>query len=94
MNMLAKIARVAAGCALAWLCAVPGAAQAQAPAATPDLVAALREQIMMVPVPGKLFGPELETTVFRPPGEARFPSPSSATARQRAIRAFRRATAP
>ncbi len=73
MNVLAKIARAAAACAVAWLCAVPGAVHAQVAAAAPDLVAALREQIVMVPVPGKAFGPELETTVFRPPGEGPFP---------------------
>jgi len=42
------------------------------PASAPSLAADLREEIVMVKKPG-VFGAELETTLFRPPGDGPFP---------------------
>jgi dienelactone hydrolase len=63
---------VAAGLVFA---AAPTLTFAQAPstpASAPPLAADLGEEIIMVRKPG-VFGPELETTLFRPPGEGPFP---------------------
>ncbi len=49
------------------------AAQAQANAGPPELNATLREEVVMVSLRDKLFSPELETTVYRPPGDGPFP---------------------
>jgi dienelactone hydrolase len=58
---------------LAALLALVGAAQAQVNAGPPQLYAALGEQVVMVPHRGNLFNPELETTLYRPPGDGPFP---------------------
>ena len=62
---------------LPWLASVmllgAGAAQAQVSSGASELNAALREQVVMIPERGKLFSPELETTIYRPPGEGPFP---------------------
>ena len=65
--------------ALAWLMLGPVAmplmassalAQAQSPSPLPPRVT---EQVVMVPKTGTLFTVELETTIFRPPGDGPFP---------------------
>lgn len=58
----------AAACA-----AAIGVAHAQVTKGAPELNAALGEQVVMIPERGKLFSPELETTIYRPPGDGRFP---------------------
>lgn len=65
--------------ALAWLMLGPVAiplmassalAQAQSPSPLPPRVT---EQVVMIPKTGTLFTVELETTIFRPPGDGPFP---------------------
>ena len=60
-------------CCVAVCAGFMGAANAQATKGSPELNAALGEQVVMVPDRGRLFSPELETTLYRPPGEGPFP---------------------
>ena len=52
---------------------IASVALAQVNTGAPDLNRALREEVVRVPSTGKLFNIELETTLYRPPGEGPFP---------------------
>jgi dienelactone hydrolase len=63
--MLRRLRRVV----LAWLCMLAGLAL---PAVAQDLVVALGEEVLTLPADGPT-EPELQVTVFKPPGEGPFP---------------------
>lgn len=68
--MLFSFCRIAGVLAVGLLPALPSFAQSASQSVLPPRVS---EQVVMVPKVGTLFTVELETTIFRPPGDGPFP---------------------